>query len=342
VTRHDYAGLRYRPAARHGHVESYFLKANDLVGRRAVWLKATIFAPDRDPTRAVAEAWAIAFDRDGKHVAVKTAIPFTAARFSGEDLDGEIDGSTYTRGRWRGSAGTADRTVRWDLAVSSAAEPLVHFPLRGMYDAPFPSSKIVSLVPDALANGEIRVSGADGRSETWNVAGWPMTIGHNWGRRHAPRYAWAHCNVWEGADLGGGGPRTVFEGFSAKIALGPVRSPASTFLFVRRGAGARWLARRAYLGLGGIEQETTLRRWRFRSTRGKARIEGELWAETDDFVGLYYPNPDGTMTYCLNSKLAKAELLVRIEGRGESIYRSSAAALEIATTDPSHGVRMYV
>jgi hypothetical protein len=333
----SYAGLRYRPGAEHGHVESYFLKANDLEGRRAVWLKATVYASDKDPDRAIAEAWAIAFDRDAGNVAVKTGVPLTAARFSRRDLDAEVAGSTFTRERWKGNIGTADRTVAWDLAVSDPSEPLVHFPLRAMYDAPFPSSKIVSLVPDALAGGEVRVNG-----ERWNVAEWPMTIGHNWGRRHASRYAWAHCNVWEGADLRADAGRAVFEGFSARVAIGPLLSPASTFLFVQTEPGARWMARRAPFGIGGVEQETTLRRWRFRSTRGGGRLEGELWAETDDFVGLYYLNPDGTMTYCLNTKLARAELLVKVPGRGERLFRSNAAALEIATDDPKHGVRMYV
>jgi hypothetical protein len=328
-----YAGVRYRPSAPHGHVESYFLKANDLEGRRAIWLKATIYATDRDPSRAVAEAWAIAFDRDSGHVAVKTTVPYDAARFSRDALDADIGGSTFTLDRWKGEAVTGERSVGWDLAVSNASPPLVYFPLGSMYDGPFPSSKALSLVPDARADGEVRVNG-----ERWTLDGWPMTIGHNWGRRHAPSYAWAHCNVWEGpSDLEGSA--TVFEGLSARIALGPVLSPASTLLFVRQG---RWLTRRAYMGLGGVEQETTLRRWKFRSTRGRTRIEGELWAETDDFVGLYYSNPDGTMTYCLNSKLAKAELVVKTKGRGERLYRSNAAALEIATLDPNHGVKMYV
>jgi hypothetical protein len=337
MRRDGYAGVRYRPGAPRGHVESYFLKANDPDGRRAIWLKATIYAPDRDPSAAVAEAWAIAFDRDAGHVAVKSGVPYSAARFSRDDLDAAIDGSTFTRGAWRGSARTADRAVAWDLAVSKPTAPLRHFPLASMYEGSFPSSKIVSLVPDALAHGEVRVNGA-----SWSVASWPMTIGHNWGRRHAPRYAWAHCNVWEPAESASGGDRTVFEGFSARIALGPVLSPSSTFLFVREGPGERWLARRSLLGMGGIDEQTTLRRYRFRTRRGRARIEGELWAESDDFVGLYYPNPDGTMTYCLNSKLARAELLVKTPGRGERLYRSRAAALEIATTDPNHGVRMYV
>jgi len=59
-------------------------------------------------------------------------------------------------------------------------------------------------------------------------------------------------------------------------------------------------------------------------------------------VGLFYPNPDGTMCYCLNSKLANAELTLRIEGRATKTLRSRRAALELATRDPHHGVRMYV
>jgi hypothetical protein len=342
--RADYAGVRYRQGSPHGHVESYFLKANDLEGRRAIWIKATVYASDRDPSRAVAEAWAVAFDRARGHVAVKTGVPFEAARFSQDELDVEVAGAVFTRHLWKGSVTTGDRAVAWDLRVSRAAPPLVHFPLASMYEGPFPASKIVALVPDARAHGEVRVSG-----ETWDVAGWPMTIGHNWGRGHAARYAWAHCNVWRASDPSRPGEPpssppdgVVFEGFAARIALGPVLSPASTFVFVRPGASAPWVSRRSLMGVGGLEQETSLRRWKFHTTFGKARIDGEVWAETDDFVGLYYPNPNGQMTYCLNSKLARAEIVVRTPGRGRRIYTSNAAALEIATTDPGHGIRMHV
>jgi hypothetical protein len=67
-----------------------------------------------------------------------------------------------------------------------------------------------------------------------------------------------------------------------------------------------------------------------------------MWAETDDFVGLFYPNPDGVMLHCLNSKIAHAEVTLRIAGRAPRTLRSTRAALEIGTTDPRHGVRMYV
>lgn len=340
MTSDPYAGVRYQPDARHGHVESYFIKANDPRGARAVWLKATLYAGERDPSRAVAEAWAIAFDRAEGHVAVKTGVPFGAAHFSKSRFDVAIDGCTFGEPATRGSLVTGERRVEWDLRLSSNGGPLRHLTVRGMYEGPFPSSKLVSLAPDATAEGEVRVNG-----RTWDVSGWPATIGHNWGRSHAPRYAWAHCNVWEdGREDDGKGDRPrqdlVFEGLSAQIALGPVLSPASTLLFVRN--RGKELGHRQWFGVGRCEQEMTFRRWRFRSRRGGSLIEGEFWAETDDFVGLYYPNPDGRMTYCLNTKLARAELALKMPGGGERTFRSKAAALEIATTDPNHGVRMYV
>jgi hypothetical protein len=48
------------------------------------------------------------------------------------------------------------------------------------------------------------------------------------------------------------------------------------------------------------------------------------------------------MTYCLNTKLARAELAVKMPSGFERTFRSKAAALEIGTLDPNHGVRMYV
>jgi hypothetical protein len=335
-----YAGVRYRErGALHGHVESYYMKANDPEGQRALWLKATIYASKRDPSRAIAESWAIAFDRKEGHVAVKTSVPYAAAHFSKDDLDIAIDGSTYTRKAWRGRVETGERSIAYDVRVSGETAPLLHFPYAWMYGPTFPGSKIVTLVPDARADGKATVNG-----KTWDIAAWPMTIQHNWGLRHTPSYAWGHCNVWQPNEA------LMFEGFSGRISLGPVLSPPSTFLFARqpkeRGAGEDRLARRSFLGTGRVDEAFTLRRWRFGSTwnveGGKASIVGELWGETDDFVGLYYANPDGTMTYCLNTKLASGELVLKMPGRGERLYRTRAAALEIATSDPNHGVRMYV
>ncbi|MEO6420414.1 MAG: hypothetical protein ABIP39_13440, partial [Polyangiaceae bacterium] len=84
------------------------------------------------------------------------------------------------------------------------------------------------------------------------------------------------------------------------------------------------------------------RRWRFEGACARATIDGEFWAETEDFVGLFYPNPNGKMTYCLNSKLARAKVTFTSKGSAPIVARSRKAALEIGTHDPHHGIQMYV
>src|SRR5687767_4837658 len=84
-----------------GHVESYFLKLNDREGRRALWIKATILVREGGTPR-VGEAWAIAFDREGRHVAVKEQVALSSATFAAEGLDVRVCGLELTKGRVSG------------------------------------------------------------------------------------------------------------------------------------------------------------------------------------------------------------------------------------------------
>jgi hypothetical protein len=335
-------GLRYAPerqsrlARPRGHVESYFLKANDPRSRRAVWLKTTIYASERasDRANAIAEAWAIAFDADRGHVAVKTSVPFEQARFDRRAIDAEVAGVALSARGSHGAIDSGGRTVAWDLSLASDGLPLVHYPHAWMYEGKFPSSKLVSPFPDLRATGSLTVNG-----ERWDIDRWPGMLGHNWGPRHAPLYAWGHCNVWERDD---GSPleELVFEGVSGRVAVGPVMSPLMTLLCLR------WRGVRFDLNAASClvtnSAEVTPRHWAFAGEDRFVRISGELWASTDDFVGLFYENPSGPTTHCLNSKLAHAKLEVEVRGRAPFTAHSRAAALEIGTTDPTHGVRMYV
>ncbi len=325
----DLAGVRYRPQAVRGHVESYFLKANDPEGARAVWLKATIFASDHDPTRAVAEAWAIAFDREHGHTAVKTWVPYESARFSPTALDVSVASCRFTSEAWKGDIASGERSVAFDLALGGEADPLMHFPRPFLYDAPFPSTKIVSLAFDARVSGRVVVNGA-----SWDVSRWGATVGHNWGRRHAPHYAWGHCNVWHEA-----GAALAFEGLTARAGVGALSLPAMTLLAVRHAGRTHTLT--GALSMVKNHGDVSLRRWTFGGKGQHIAIEGEMRAETDDFVGLFYANPDGKTTHCLNSKLAHAELSVTLRGQPPMKLTSNAAALEIGTRDPMHGIRMY-
>ena len=323
------AGLRYEGAlARHGHVESWFLKANDPRSRRALWLKWTVWAGDRAPAAAIAEVWAVAFGAARGQVAVKTAVPFDGglAHFDARGLDVTVDGCSLTATSAKGRVESGGRVIAYDLTIDPRGGPLLHYPSAWMYSGPWPAQKLASPIPSARVSGTFEVQG-----ETWAVDGWPGMVGHNWGSRHSPRYAWAHCNAWEGAD------DFLFEGVSG--GAGPHGLGGTVLCFRLDGV------RHDLNGLRSLAHNTgaiTPRRWTFRGRARDVAIDGEMWAESDDFVGLFYENPSDPPTHCLNSKLAQARLEIEVRGRAPFVAMSRAAALEIGTTDPTHGVRMYV
>lgn len=325
----DWNAFRFDPRARRGHVESYFFKLNDAEGRRALWLKATVLSDGRGSEGAVAEAWGIAFDREGGHVAVKQTVPYAQARFSTTGLDIEVGGLRFRDGSIQGEIEQAGRRIAVDLSFTKGSPPLIPFPENALYFSRLPRSKLVSPFPDSRFTGSYTVDG-----ETIRVDGARGMQGHNWGENHAHLYAWAHCNQWDQDE------DFVFEGVSARVKLGPVLTPLATLVCVRhRGVRYEFNRVRDILKNRG---EVSHRRWTFRAESDLGRIEGELFGQTHDFVGLRYPNPDGAMTYCLNTKLAYARLRFEPFGRLPMTLTSRTAALEVGTREPNHGIRMYV
>jgi hypothetical protein len=84
------------------------------------------------------------------------------------------------------------------------------------------------------------------------------------------------------------------------------------------------------------------RRWEFHAENDLGSLSGDLAATTDEMVGLRYDNPTGDPCFCLNAKIASARLVFTPKGRNSIPLVTREAALEIGTTDPSHGVRVYV
>lgn len=329
----DLLGLRYREGRTKNHVESWFLKVNEPDGRRALWVRCTIFAQEALPP--VAEAWAIAFDRHRGQVAVKTTVPFGTARFAKDALDVDVDGSQLSPERAKGVLSSGRGTLAWDVALKdSGAAPIVHFPTRAMYaDALPPLSKLVTPVADARATGALRVDRGGDDVDLWEIEEWPAMIGHNWGRGHPELYAWTHCNAWNV-------PGLVFEAVSARARIGPMLTPMATLAWVRWNGRRFDLARARALtrNRGAI----SLRRWEMTGEDAGVTLTCDVAAETDDFVGLHYPNPTGPMTYCLATNLARARLELKLPD-GEVVQATSrAAALEIGTLESEHGTRMYL
>jgi hypothetical protein len=332
----SYEGVRFDAKHPKPHVESYFLKANDPKRARAIWIKATIFAPASNPSAAIAEAWAIAFDSDAANVAVKRQIPFSRARFSNDSVDVDY-GEDLLRLTLDASSGaiiTGDRKISWNLTIGGRTESLAHFPARWMYETKIPSQKYVSPRLDARVSGGVVVNG-----ETWTLDAWPACLGHNWGTKHTPLYVWAHCNAWDDDAA------VVFEAASGKPAIGPWASPKMLSSFHVRHRGARYDLNELAVVLAShshLDVHSHPKRWTFSAHDALAKIEGDITCDDDRFVGLFYSSPTGPITQCLNSKLATIRLSLALSGRAPFEVRSTRAAFEIGTYATDHGVRMYV
>ena len=123
--------------------------------------------------------------------------------------------------------------------------------------------------------------------DRWEVDQWPAMIGHNWGRRNTELYAWTHCNAWDVDNL-------AFEAISARVRVGPLLAPLTTSAWLRvRGRSFDLSGARAWTKNRG---DFSLRRWEMTGEDRGLRVACEVAAETDDIVGLHYPNPSGPVT----------------------------------------------
>jgi len=160
-------GLRYRGQA--SHVESWFAKASEPSGRRALWVRHTVLAqPGLVP---VAEVWAIAFDRERGHLAIKSTVPFAAARFAKGALDVAVDDCRLTLDRAVGVLASGRGSIRWDLAIGPPlAAPVQHLARRALYrDGIPPRTKLVTPLSDGRAEGSVRVERGGEGAEVWPV-----------------------------------------------------------------------------------------------------------------------------------------------------------------------------
>jgi hypothetical protein len=362
---------RFDPKAvdvRAGHFEGTFVKLVDPGAPRALWVKLDVFSPTLRTSggpphqrgQAVGQAWAIVFDRTGeelpggppsyrdapltsperaRHVAVKRTVAIedallaralpvqleiAAVRFDGRRLDGEI-----VHGGVR---------VGFELVLTPRDDaPHAPFPFARMYEGTFPRSKQVSPLVDARADGEVTIHSAAGLRR-WRVEQWPAMQGRSWGTRHSDLHAWAHVNAWNEPE----GRELVIEVLCTRARISRRwATPLVTFVSARH-RGVRYEARGVRALLGGRGRIDGLRTLVFDARQAGAEIEGEIALTDEDIVGLYQPSPDGTMSYRLQSALARAAVRFTPPGGRAFTVTSGSAALEIGTDVAGHGARMFV
>jgi hypothetical protein len=323
-----------------GHVESYFLRANDPARPRALWLKATILAPLEGPP--VAETWLIWFDGDANRTfACKQTLPFRAEMFRATPYGASIGVGDWVlavgdvgagKGSIRSAQGAAAFDLRWARSESVVAAPLSIFPWRLLREGPFPKSKLLTPEPWLAFSGSVTVpalGSAAGQSETVSLDGWVGMQGHNWGKEHAFEYAWGQCLF----PAERGEPAAMVEGFTGRVRIGGKTSPRMSAAVVRRGEREYRFDR--VVDFWRQEAHVTPTRWTLRLHGPDAELRLRMDATTRPFACLGYESPDRSLAYCFNSKLA--EVLLEVQPRGESAFTCRSAhggALELLRREP--------
>lgn len=255
---------------------------------------------------------------------MRQEVPIGEAVLARDRFHVRIGEATLGPGRLAGAASSADRTVRWDLDWTGGQAPLFDLP-PALYYKPLPRAKALVGVPLCRYTGFMEVDGA-----RMDIDGWVGSQNHNWGARHTDHYAWGQVAGFDDA------PDAFLELATARLRLGPLWSPFMTPVVFRlhgREYAMNSLARS--LRKGTFDYFT----WRFRAEGPALSLEGTISAEASDFVGLTYRNPPGGTRTCLNSKIARCDLVVTYaDGRARTLRTAHRAAFEILTEDGGHGV----
>src|SRR5262245_46407635 len=295
---------------RGGHYESFYQRANHPHRPLAFWLRYTVFSPAGHPEAAVGELWAVLFDGEtGVHAVSKTQHPMGSCRFAADAFDVVVGPARLGPNALSGESGQ----IGWDLRYASDQAPLYLLPHR-LYRGGFPKAKSLVGSPLARFEGTVTV----GAREVI-VDGWLGSQNHNWGSRHTDRYAFGQVAGFDDA------PDTFLEVATARNRIGPLWTPPITVVVLRHGgheyaltSARTWVRARATVGPTS---------WTFATRSGPVEVAGRIEGRPEQFVLLEYPNPPGGTKYCLNTKLAAAEVTLtdRSSGRRTTLHSAHSA-----------------
>ncbi len=314
------------------HLESHFVKLNLADRGLALWIRFTFHVPKGAPRDARCEVWAVFFDanRPDRIVGIKNPYPASEALVDFDAPKMEVADSVFEPPRTEGRVEGNGRSISWKIDWTPRAEPLLHLPYESMYSTKLPRSKTTSPYPHALATGFFEVD-----SERFEFSDAPMMQGHNWGTKHLIHSVWAHSNCFEGRS------DVYFEGMSARMKLDPLAPFYSLAFLYRDGVLIRFDTPQSLLS-GPVELAHDM--WRFTIKGRGYALDGEISAPKELFAAFRYYNPDGSFSYCLNSGLASAHLVLREIESGrvvDELFSPNACSLEVHTASEEHGVRVF-
>jgi hypothetical protein len=303
-----------------GHYEVYYLSATDRASGVGLWIRYTMVAPlDGESTCSL---WFMAMDPgNGGLVGRKHTRPATELKVTTNPFELRIGDSVLTDRGMTGGFEDVSWDLRWEPAVPVAEH--VHPFLRRAKIA-----KTVLLLPHPAFGVEGTVS-FDGR--TLELDGAQGGQAHLWGSKHASRWAWAHCNDFQGLD-GAPRPDAWVDGVSVFVPrfgreIGPNTPVVGHF-------AGRDFASTNPLRVTRNESRFGLTSWHFEALDGSRKIVADVDAPRDKLVGVTYHDPDGELAYCYNSEVASMH--VRVWERDRSVGEGWRLLDELTSPGRAH------
>jgi hypothetical protein len=303
-----------------GHYESFYLKAGDAQGRRAVWIRYTVHK--RPSEQPVGSLWATLFDEQGPHAAKVTLPP--------DELGaGGID---YLRiGESRvgpdGAAGAVPGLASWELTFAGDAPPFHYLPRGWMYTAKIPRTKALSLRPAIRVSGTVTVG-----ERTVALDGWPGMIGHNWGAEHAERWIWLHGTAF-----------AEHEDAWIDATMGRIKVGSWTTPWIANGCLSLGGVRHRLGGIGkarATKIDEAPDRCRFLLPGSDVAVEGEVAApRREDVVGWIYSDPGGGEHHTAHCAISDMTLTVERSDREPlTLTVRGGATYELGMRERDHGI----
>ena len=306
VCREDMAG---------GFVESFFFKINNPKEAYGIWIKFTILKFHEAKKAPMASVWAtrIGAADEALNAGMRNSTLLQNCRYDenteGMDVGRSSFGPGFTKGHLKDAFGNS---IKWDIQFDAAAKPSFLYPYSFMYSSKVPRFKLATPYDLSKAKGYFSCG-----SKRTSFKDLPMMQGHNWGPSHSSDYMWAHCNAFDNA------PKSVFEGFSARMDIGRYQTPyLSMGLLKHDGEIYRFAGPKTLLAK---EVAADRNSWSFVFANRTHRLKGVFIANRKHFAGLMYPNPDMTHRVCTNSNVAGAAMELTRMKDGRRIARLNCA-----------------
>jgi hypothetical protein len=322
-----------------GHYEVYYLSATDPVSGTGLWIRYTMLAhAGEGPVQGESALWFMAMTADGTtRVGRKLSLPLGQLAAEDQPFRLTIGDAELSD---RGMAGSFE-DVAWELRwePNERAYEHVHPLLRRARIA-----KTVLLLPhaDLQVSGTVRIGDRE-----LALDGMRGGQAHLWGSKHANRWAWMHCNDFQGLD-GDGRPGDFLDAVSVFVPrfgreIGPNTPVVGRLLGEDFASTSPLVVTRNASRFG-------LTSWHFEARGAKRRIAVEVDAPRESLVGVTYHDPDGEIPYCYNSEVASARVFVsdRVKGAAggwvlrDTLQSRGRAHFEYAQRTPIADVDLLV